>query len=529
MWLVSQPFKGYNRAVLLTPFSFLLVMMLGFSGILALFSLLRLRKSRGAWSFIGILVSISLYLLGFALEQSDIHASRFHYWEGIQKSALLFLPALYVLFVLQSTNVSWIRHPWIRYGILAPPLLAFIPIILQCAPSENALTCWTQAFRKMTVHPYWVTIEFIYSSLFLTIALIRLITRLGATQNAHRAHMVLLLLASTPICLFFWGSDPWLDTPYSSLLLSLTPFLFAYAIFGYRFLYYNPIARELVFDRMQEAVILLDSSHRIVDYNQAATPIFPMLKPVLLGENISLLYNHTPGLEGLLSDSSDHGIELPETPAGHTYEVHVQALKQNGILQGRMIRFNDVSRQVELRHELEHLATTDTLTGAMNRRHLHDSLHHEIKRSLRQKSPLAILFLDIDHFKFINDTYGHGVGDEILKQFALTIRRNLRSTDLFGRYGGEEFILALTDTNEEQAKQVAEKVRKNIAAQRFPHKGKNIMYTISIGIAIFNDFAVTTACCEKIIQQADACLYKAKEWGRNQTVCWTDLNQQWQN
>lgn len=112
-----------------------------------------------------------------------------------------------------------------------------------------------------------------------------------------------------------------------------------------------------------------------------------------------------------------------------------------------MIRFNDVSRQVVLRHELEHLATTDTLT----------------------------------------------------------------------------------DTNEEQAKQVAEKVRKNIAAQRYPHKGKNIMYTTSIGIAIFNDFALTTPCCEIIIQQADACLYKAKEWGRNQTVCWTDLNQQWQN
>lgn len=76
--------------MLLTPYSFLLLMMLGFSGILALFSLLRLRKSRGAWSFIGILVSISLYVVGFALENSDIQASRLHYWEGIQKSALLY-------------------------------------------------------------------------------------------------------------------------------------------------------------------------------------------------------------------------------------------------------------------------------------------------------------------------------------------------------------------------------------------------------------------------------------------------------
>lgn len=161
--------------------------------------------------------------------------------------------------------------------------------------------------------------------------------------------------------------------------------------------------------------------------------------------------------------------------------------------------------------------TRDGLTGAFNKSYLLDSLQHEIARSLRCKRPLSVLLMDIDHFKSINDTYGHLVGDEILREFSNRLTNTKRPDDLLCRYGGEEFVLILGETELGQAVEIAERCREHIAQSPFTSAEGPIPVTVSMGAAELplNDGPITPS---GLLKTADDRLYKAKQSGRNR-VC----------
>lgn len=168
--------------------------------------------------------------------------------------------------------------------------------------------------------------------------------------------------------------------------------------------------------------------------------------------------------------------------------------------------------------ELEKLLDRDYLTGLYNRRFFMERFLEEIAWSVRYKEPLSIMMLDIDFFKKINDTYGHGCGDEILKQISSALLSVLRAEDIVARYGGEEFIVLLPNTNPEGALTVAEKLRATVQDKNFFCEGGNIRLsvTISIGVTTYN--GDTELSPDRLIGQADGALYNAKEGGRNLVV-----------
>lgn len=176
----------------------------------------------------------------------------------------------------------------------------------------------------------------------------------------------------------------------------------------------------------------------------------------------------------------------------------------------------DVSEQVKLENRLQHLAHNDPLTGLANRRYFDEFATHEFIKAKRHKSPVSILAMDIDHFKQINDTYGHDVGDLILKSLADTCEKVLRSTDIMARFGGEEFVILMPDINYEDAVTKANEIREILAALKTPlANGDFVQFTISIGVAAYSEQLDTI---EKVLKSADMALYKAKESGRNK-VC----------
>lgn len=167
--------------------------------------------------------------------------------------------------------------------------------------------------------------------------------------------------------------------------------------------------------------------------------------------------------------------------------------------------------------ELEASANTDTLTGLMVRRAFLQRFIQEIDRSRRTGKPLAVAILDLDHFKRVNDTYGHPVGDLVLKTFAEVLRRNLRSIDIAGRWGGEEFVVLLPETPIDQATLVLDRIRCAIAEERFSSPMDALIVTMSAGLTLF-DLVIDDP--EEIIGMADKALYEAKESGRNR-ICVT--------
>jgi two-component system cell cycle response regulator len=163
------------------------------------------------------------------------------------------------------------------------------------------------------------------------------------------------------------------------------------------------------------------------------------------------------------------------------------------------------------------MAITDALTGLSNRRYMESHLATLIEQSAARGKALAALVLDIDYFKSINDTHGHDAGDDVLRDFAMRIKRSIRGIDLACRYGGEEFVIIMPETDMAVAAMVAERLRRRIAADPFAiQQGtKNIPVTISIGIAGLRGKDDTAA---NLLKRADEALYRAKRDGRNRVV-----------
>lgn len=174
---------------------------------------------------------------------------------------------------------------------------------------------------------------------------------------------------------------------------------------------------------------------------------------------------------------------------------------------------DDLKRSNEL---LLELSNTDHLTGLFNRRFLMECLDKEVQRSGRKDGQLALLMLDIDHFKRVNDTHGHLQGDVVLQKVAIHIQKELRSYDIAARYGGEEFVAVLPDTSMKEAFNVADRIRLSVQGMRFAGSLSNERVTVSLGVAIypspcFNDI-------DGLLRAADEALYQAKEQGRNRVI-----------
>jgi diguanylate cyclase (GGDEF)-like protein len=164
---------------------------------------------------------------------------------------------------------------------------------------------------------------------------------------------------------------------------------------------------------------------------------------------------------------------------------------------------------------LERLAVTDGLTNVFNHRRLQEVLHDEVLRSQRHQRPVGVLMIDVDFFKRVNDSFGHPVGDQLLRRLAEVLRGELRQTDTLARYGGEEFAVVLPETSKQEALQVAERMR--LAVEHHVNQGRDWgqRVTISIGVASLPDDGVTEA---GLLISADEALYLAKRQGRNRVV-----------
>ena len=169
-----------------------------------------------------------------------------------------------------------------------------------------------------------------------------------------------------------------------------------------------------------------------------------------------------------------------------------------------------------LERELHQDARTDSLTGLANRRAIEEVGPLELKRAMRAATPVSVILCDVDHFKNINDRHGHEAGDVVLRTTASVLRGALRDTDVLGRWGGEEFIAVLTDTDTRVAREVAERMRSAVGSATFP--GLADRTTISLGVSTVHRVESTTAAWNALIKEADSLLYQAKKEGRNRVI-----------
>ncbi|MFZ2102160.1 MAG: sensor domain-containing diguanylate cyclase [Oricola sp.] len=281
-----------------------------------------------------------------------------------------------------------------------------------------------------------------------------------------------------------------------------------------------------------DAVLAIDADQRLVLFNPAAESLFGYARAEILGKRLEMLLpprfreGHAGKVSGFhgkgeharyMGDRKAHLVGMRADGTEVMLGATILTVENNGRPQMVAI-LRDISERVMFKNELERMASVDPMTGVLNRRAFLVALEKEWRRAARYRSGLSVLLFDLDRFKTVNDTYGHDTGDVVLCRFTELVQSILRDIDLFGRWGGEEFVAALPHSDLRGARSVGERIRETIARQRFEAEGfEPFPITVSVGVADIGEELVSHP---QLIKWADNALYEAKASGRNQVVVW---------
>ncbi|MFS0727096.1 diguanylate cyclase [Paenibacillus sp. 1P07SE] len=347
---------------------------------------------------------------------------------------------------------------------------------------------------------------------------------------------------------------------FTSLGILLAGIYFVVAITRYRMFDIKEIAQQDIVNSVNTGILVIDEQGTVLEVNKVLRPFVNLRVGdcIDIGKFLSK-YQHEQELADFL-------VAYHSRPPRHAYLEIVLGhpsfrnaaiyaspiIDHRGVVLGRVITFQNVTELRELvessrrqndvlqdrnralilmqdelfqaNQKLEHMAITDSLTGCFNRRYLMQQLEHEVLTNVRYRIPFAILLFDIDLFKNINDTYGHLVGDEVLRSTAEVVKGTLRRTDILARYGGEEFTVYLPHTNSEQAQMLAERLKSAIAGNVVVTRtGETpVSVTVSMGMLAVEEVEYRIddpkAYLRELFTKVDVALYKAKDNGRNRIV-----------
>jgi len=281
--------------------------------------------------------------------------------------------------------------------------------------------------------------------------------------------------------------------------------------------YENPMLRNLRIElaRYPEMLKALETDQPVIVADVASDPLFVDVRAIWAKSGIPVPTQSVVALPFRMREEQS-GVLYLRTVQGEVPLSRDDAQFADSVIKAAVAaieKAHDFESVVSDKERLETLAATDSLTGCLNRRALLEAVEREVDRARRYNLVLALLMVDLDHFKRINDTMGHIVGDGVLRQLGELLRRDARSVDAVARYGGEEFVVLLPETAAHGAMIYADRMRQRIAAFSFGETAHPVKITVSVGVACFPDPKVDTP--ESFIALADAALYRAKADGRN--------------
>jgi diguanylate cyclase (GGDEF)-like protein len=525
--------------------------------ILLSLTVLRCRSEKKNY-FIFCLIGMLFYVLGNYFEVTSSSAESALQGVKFMYVGACFMPPLVFLFVLDycEFKLSWKLRTVLRIVLLG---IAFAAMMVVWSTERTGLMYAAYSYASgTTVHglqvdapgpAYYPILVFLTICIIASVAAIAI--RIVGWNKRYRLPLFLLMLAAgAPLLTNF----AYVFTTYifkTSLHgVNLTPFaliltnLLVYMnVLRYDLFDFTPRAYSASLDMIRDGLVLLDADMHFMSSNNVGRELFPGLKDLSKGDPITKLENWPVELSHLRIDADPEkdpyaerrnrdgkeregedrqNIRFRFGDAGDSEIrffnawIHTVILGQKSL--GRSILIQDITDNVILMQKLEEAAFTDGLTGLFNRRRFMELAIEGIEKSKQQLLPYSVLMFDLDFFKKINDTYGHLAGDEMLRCVAKEVRRTVRATDIFGRYGGEEFVIFMSGADAKTALKLAERVRKCVEVMNCRFEGNDLSVTCSVGSAT-SEGALDL---EQIVERADAALYEAKQTGRNKVCVFRD-------
>lgn len=506
-------FKEVNMIIILSNILFVIGFLFA---ILFLYSLFKYRN-RISGLFALMCLAVAIYVIGYGFELRSENIEQIGFFLKIEYFGSPFMTTFWLLF---SYKFYFNKNPSLKFKIIVmviPVLTLFFNVTNEYHHLfyKNISVIYYHDFliARLSKGP-WYFVNVVYSYLVMLCGGIVFYKAWKNSLYAMRKQSFLMFIGT--LCpaimnfVYLFGFSPYgLDLlPFGFSILAVFYFI---ALFRYDFLDIGEIFRSVIFAEIREGIIVVDDKKRLIDFNTAAQRVFSSLNAVNIGVNLLKLEK----LKKLLEyKTSSFEIEIVQEGYSKYYEVRITNLNKNNKIVGFVFFIHDVTEQREMIHRLENMASYDELTQVYNRRRLMEEAQKEELRIKQNNGILSILMIDIDLFKQINDKYGHLAGDEIIKAVIRTCKNGLRSTDIIGRYGGEEFVIILPESNLENSLIIAEYIRKHVEDMEVIYDGDIIKVTISIGVAS-SEGGVGVFNVMKVINRADLALYNAKSSGRN--------------
>ncbi len=474
----------------------------------------RRRGAVGRVSLVVLLASAAVWCGAYALELVTTSKPVQEFWGSAEYIGTTVLPVAWLAFVLEYTG----RADQLSRRLLA--LLAIEPVVvwtLLLIPSTHDLIRTFPAGAvsdppTVLLGPvYWL--HFAYTNALIGIGTVLLVGRLLRVSAFYRRQSISLLAAVLVPLLGNLASSLELplarDYDPTPVAVTIGALVLVWGVFRYRLLDLVPVARSLMFDRLGDPVLVLDAYGRVVDGNPAA---LALQDGEAIGRPVGELLREQ---DVELLDATPSGAEIRLTRAGEAREFEVISSTlhdDRGRDVGRLMHLRDISARKHAERRLRWLADYDQLTNLPNRRLLTDRLEQAISRARRSRGRCALLLVDLDRFKLINDSLGHPVGDQVLARVGQRLRTGRRTDDVAARLGGDEFAVLLPDiASAADATRVASRVL-DLLTEPMHLGSQELVVTASVGVAVWPDDATDA---QSLFSRADAAMYRAKEHGRN--------------
>lgn len=498
----------------------LILVLLSCVTILKVIDFIRINKIKSRSLLCSYCAFLFTYCLSFALELASTSVSSMSVFRSINVAALSFLPGLILLIFLdivdELKNVKTIHY-------LIIFVIPLVSVIFTATSGQHHLFLYNftaQNYGSLTYlsneKGFWFYVVSGYSSIVLTISLLFI---LKAFLNTRKNLLPVYALITT-IILALAGIQIKIFEPNSvmSLFLPFVVPIFTYVLATRRVSYSLfdsiPLAYQKAFDWSDNCKLILNSDLNLIEFNNAALEMIPLLTEDMVSKNISEFIDYDGRIRNAVINNSECRSQIIHGGNVIHFKVSSAALHDSSQkIMGYIVSLIDITELVDTIAELTDLASVDTLTQTHTRRYFIERSEVEFARAKRHGHPLSFIILDLDFFKKINDRYGHLAGDSMLTEIANICKSKIRSIDILGRFGGEEFMLLLPETDLEGAYFAANRIRKAIEATDFIFENSEMSMTVSIGVTGVNK--IKDENFDVFLRHADRALYKAKENGRN--------------
>jgi diguanylate cyclase (GGDEF)-like protein/PAS domain S-box-containing protein len=478
----------------------------------------RRRGSPGAKGLVLTLAAGVWYTGTYALELWTVGSAK-QTWGDLKYVGVCLMPAAWLIFTLQYTGrARWLTRRLVLLLAVEPLVVLTLLVIPQTHDLIHVYPTQAERFPVVGFGPVgWINVFYSYGLLLFSTGLFvkTLVAIARPYRNQARALVAALLLPFLLNILYNFNIGPFGR-------VDLTPFAFVVAvvvvvwgIFRLRLLDIVPVARSRIVETLQDGVVVLDAYQRIVDLNPAAQRVLGHTAKESVGLSLQQLM---PDYASLLqragsSTTVQSEIRLHLGPSPRDYEITLSPIPdEQGRESGRLLVLRDISERKLTEERLEQMAHYDSLTGLPNRKLFSDRLGQSVIRARRNQQLVGLLFLDVDHFKDVNDTLGHEVGDRLLQQLAMRLQACARAEDTVSRLSGDEFTMILPEMQAPtDAAIVATRILEALQAPLLA--GDHELYTsASIGICVWPTDGEDPG---TLIRNADIAMYRAKAQGRN--------------